>query len=363
MRIYLDHNASSPLHPRIKERLAKLGPLGNPSSLHAEGRKARALLDEARGRVAAWAGVGPDGVIFTSGGTEANALAIHAWKSCVIAAGGEKAIRMDGGSHASVRENAPRGEWKITVGIERASLHLCIAAHNETGAIADLDAAVAAARRDGAFLHIDAVQWPHKMAFHTKLREADSFAISGHKLGAPMGAGALIFSRPVEIDPMIRGGGQESGRRSGTPPLAAIVGLGEALALKDEDVARDRWRRLAVRLQDRIRAVLPDEMTELSDCEHGLPGTLLVAFHDLPGDVFAAALDHAGIAVSYGTACSSGEQEPSPALLGTGVSYGLARSAVRFSIGEGNTEEEIDDAADRIARVHATVRSSLMGTG
>lgn len=360
MRIYLDHNASSPLHLRIQKRLAELGLLGNPSSLHAEGRKARALLDEARDRVAAWAGVIPDGVVFTSGGTEANAIAIHAWKSRVIADGRATTIRMDGGSHASVRENADRDGWMLAAGQEPASLHLCIAAHNETGAIADLHAAVAAARRDGAFLHVDAVQWPLKMEFHPKLRDADSFSISGHKLGAPMGAGALIFSRPVEIDPLVRGGGQESGRRSGTPPVAAIVGLGEALCLEPD---AENWRALAVRLRDRLRECLREEMTELSDCERGLPGTLLIAFHDLPGDLFAAALDHAGIAASYGSACSSGEQEPSPALLGTGVSYGLARSAVRFSIGEGNTREEIDEAADRIARVHATVRSSLEGKG
>lgn len=247
-RIYLDHNASSPLHPRIKVRLAELGPLGNPSSLHAEGRKARALLDEARGRVAAWAGVSPDGVVFTSGGTEANAIAIHAWKSRVIAKGRATTIRMDGGSHASVRENADRDGWKLVAGQDPASFHLCIAAHNETGAIADLHAAVAEARRDGAFLHVDAVQWPLKRTFHPMLREADSFAISGHKLGAPMGAGALIFSEPVEIEPLVRGGGQESGRRSGTPSLAAIVGLGEAIALEhdaDCGARADSWRRLS----------------------------------------------------------------------------------------------------------------------
>lgn len=355
-RIYLDHNATAPLLPRVARRLAELGAVGNPSSIHAEGRRARALLDEARARVADWAGVSPDTIVFTSGGTEANALAIHAWTRRAESEERERTYVMDGGSHASVRENIERSSWRAVSDRERASLHLRIPAHNESGKIADPMKLVESARRAGAHLHIDAVQWPGRLPFHPAFRSADSLAISGHKIGAPMGAGALIVPRAIEIDPLVAGGGQEAGRRSGTPPLPAIVGLGEAIAI-ERDAAR--CRALAVRLRDRVMAARGGDATELSDCERGLAGTLLIAFRGIPGDVLVAALDAEGIAASYGSACSSGEQEPSPALLGMGVAYELARSAVRFSVGEENTEEEIDEASRRIEIACARVSASL----
>ncbi len=376
-RIYLDHNASMPLRGEVAAFLGGLGALGNPSSVHAEGRRARYLLETARQQVADWAGVDPAGVIFTSGGTEANALAAHALARRAESEGRARVAWLEAGSHPSVTANveALLAGWELVretacpphvCGCPRAgasclaaSIRFVLAAHNETGELTDLEAAVAAARRDGAFLHVDAVQWPGKMPFHPALRECDAFTLSGHKIGAPMGGGALVLPRPFEVAPMLSGGGQESGRRSGTPSLAAILGFGHALALPFD---ADHCRRLAVRLRDRLAEGLGSRFAEVSRCDIGLPGTLLAAFPGLPGDVVAAAIDASGVAVSFGSACSSGTPRPSAALLGCGVDYPTACCAVRFSVGPGNTEAEIEEAARR-TRVAVECVQNAMGSG
>lgn len=379
-RIYLDHNATMPLRPEIAAVLGELAPYGNPASVHEEGRQARALLEEARERVAAWAGVDPGGVIFTSGGTEANALAVHALARRAESDGRPRVAWMESGSHPSIRANVEGmlASWEIvretacppfsllgecrTAGAAcacasaPASLRFVMAAHNETGEISDLDLAVSRARDEGGLLHVDAVQWPGKMAFHPALRDCDCFSVCGHKLGAPTGAGALIFPQPFEVDALLKGGGQENGRRAGTPSLASIVGLGVALSLSFD---REHCRRLAVRLRNHLTQALGDGMREISRCDVGLPGTLLVAFPGLPGDVVAAACDVAGVAASYGAACSSGTPQPSAALIACGVDYSTACCAVRFSVGPMNTEAEIDAAAQRVVTAVACVKSSL----
>lgn len=376
-RIYLDVNASMPLRDEVAGFLAGLGSLGNPSSVHAEGRRARGLLETAREQVAAWAGVDPAGVIFTSGGTEANALAAFALARRAEAEGRARIAWLEAGSHPSVAANVENllAGWEIVretacpphvCGCARAGsscvpagLRFVLAAHNETGELTDLEAAVATARADGAYLHVDAVQWPGKMPPHPALRECDAFTLSGHKIGAPMGGGALVLPRPFEIAPMLSGGGQESGRRSGTPPLDPLLGFGHALTLPFD---ADHCRRLAVRLRDRLAEGLGAGFAEVSRCDIGLPGTLLAAFPGLPGDVVAAAIDAAGVAVSFGTACSSGTPRPSAALLGCGVDYPTACCAVRFSVGPGNREDEIEEAARRILVAVECVRTSL-GSG
>lgn len=340
-RIYLDNNATMPVRPEVAERLHGLGPLGNPSSIHAEGRKARALLEEARQSVADWAGVSPNRVIFTSGGTEANALAIHGLLRI------KPGARMHPGSHPSIRENLRGVEESDEIRFE-------MAAHNETGEIFDIATIIATAKAARALVHVDAVQMPGKLPFDPILRGADSFSISGHKIGGPMGAGALVCPTGLEFEPILRGGGQEFGRRSGTPPLQAIIGLGIALKLPYDT---GQCRKLARRLLDRLRGRA--EFTEVSKCSVGLPGTLLLAFEKIPGDVLVPALDVHGIAASYGSACSSGEQAPSEALIGMGLDDDTAKRCVRFSIGPQNTAEEIDGAADKIIEAIEHVKKTM----
>jgi cysteine desulfurase len=359
VRIYLDHSATTPVRPEVVDYLASLGPLGNPSSIHEEGRRARAVLERARERVAAWAGIDPAGVVFTSGGTEANALAIRSLARRAEREGRSRIAWMDGGSHAAVRENAlALAGWTIETdrtAANSSSLHLLLGAHNESGRLADMGAALAAAARGGAFLHVDAVQIPGRLAFDPELIAAASIAISGHKIGGPMGAGALLMPSPFEVEPFWRGGGQEAGRRNGTPPLAAIAGLGAAIGLAYD---ANRARLLAARLHDGVALRLGENVREVSECRHGLAGTLLLQFIDTPGDVLAAALDASGVAASFGSACGSGTQKVSESLVGSGVPREVAAACVRFSIAPSNTEREIDDAAERIAAAWRRVREA-----
>lgn len=377
-RIYLDHNATMPLRREVGDYLAGLGPLGNPSSVHVEGRRSRALLEEARERVADWAGVHPRCVVFTSGGTEANALAAHLMARAAEAEGKPRVAWVEAGSHPSVSANvdAYLGGWEIVretacpptiCGCPRAgatclptSVRFVIAAHNETGELTDLDAAVAAARAEGSFLHVDAVQWPGKMPPHPAFRDCDAVTLSGHKVGAPMGAGALLLPRLLDGPALVCGGGQESGRRAGTPPLPAILGFAHALTLPYD---ADHCRRMAVLLRDRLAEALGAGFLEISRCDLGLPGTLLAAFPGLPGDVLAAAIDTAGVAASYGSACSSGTPKPSAALLASGVDYPTACCAIRFSAGPETTPAAIEAAAGRVAVAVECVRRALGDRG
>lgn len=369
-RFYFDNNANMPVRPEVNEYLDAREFLGNPASVHEEGRRSRGLLDEARRAVADWAGVDPAGVVFTSGGTEANALAVHMLTRRAQVESRPAVAGIHAGAHAALSDNVEAvvgweierfqplvsGEPVEAAFRKRASVYYEMAAHNETGEIYDLRPSIDAARKNGGWIHVDAVQVPGKMGFPEVLREADSFAISGHKFGGPMGAGALVLPEPFEFEPLIRGGGQEFGRRSGTPSLYAIAGMGAAIGL---DYDRETSRALALRLRDGLRRDFEGWLVELSDCEQGLPGTLLLAFPDVPGDLFAAALDREGIAVSYGSACSSGEQEPSRALLEMEVPYPIARSAIRFSFAPQNSAEEVDEAAPRILRAFEQVKSAL----
>ncbi|RMH54155.1 MAG: aminotransferase class V-fold PLP-dependent enzyme [Candidatus Hydrogenedentota bacterium] len=389
-RIYLDANSTMPLRADVREFLSSLPPLGNPSSIHLEGRRARAVLEEARERIAAWAGVEPEKVIFTSGGTEANAAAVHGWIRRLIACRRRGSIVVNAGSHPSLWEPAgisgeftrraycrndyypatdvwgglrdgPKEQKACGTGEivgtmpDDAVLVLETAASSETGALADLERSLEEARAHDAFLHIDAVQIPGKTACPGILRRADSFSLSGHKIGAPAGAGVLVVNEPGDWEPLIRGGGQEWGRRSGTPPVTAAAAFGFAIEnLPEPEKTAAELRRRVGMLRSRIRAGIeakgePVSSVELSD-ETGLPGTLLLAFRPVPGDLCVAALDDSGIAASFGTACSSGTSEPSPALLRLGLSRELARSAVRFSLDWRITDADVEEAAARIVR-------------
>jgi cysteine desulfurase len=332
MSRYLDANATEPLRPAARDAALAAMSLGNPSSIHAAGRAARQVLEAARERVAAYFGARPAQVIFCSGATEANALAI-------AGLGAGRPVLIGATEHAAVREAAP-GAVEIPVDsrglvdpdalgvllrLHPGALVCLMAANNETGVRHDLAAAAALCAAHGAWLHVDAVQAVGRIAFDWAALGAASLAISGHKIGGPMGAGALILGPGLDVPPALRGGGQEQGRRGGTPALPAIAGL--AAALGD---AYDATRIAALR--DRLEdAAIAEGAIVMGAGAPRLPNTTCLALPGVRADTQLIALDLAGFAVSAGAACSSGRLAGSHVLAAMGQGA-LAAQSLRISL-------------------------------
>jgi len=344
--IYLDANATTPLS---REVMAEMTPaladfFANPSSVHRPGQDARALVDTARERCAQLLGCAPRDVIFTSGGTEADALAILGTRprKVVTTAVEHPAVL---GACAGVTECvrvpvAASGELDLDA-LRRAlpGVSLCsvMAANNETGVIFPIREVAAICREQGVPLHVDAVQAAGKMPLDFPW---DLISLSAHKIGGPKGAGLLATRTKVVA--VQSGGHQERGRRAGTENVAGIVGMGAALALSAARQASVAGRLTALR--DRLEATAR-EIPGARVAGAAAPrvcNTSNVAFEGCEGETLLAALDFAGIATSTGSACSSGSLEPSAVLLAMGYPPALARGAIRFSLWSGNTEEEID---------------------
>ena len=363
-RVYLDWNASAPLRGDAHEAAAAaLAVCGNPSSVHAEGRAARHLIEEARGQVAALVGAETRNVIFASGGTEANALAL----SPVIERGADKrpfdrllisaiehpSVRAGGRFAASAVEEIPVNaqgvvdlgalERRLAVG-GRALVSL-MAANNETGVVQPVSAAAEMVHRAGALLHVDAVQVAGRMPLDMGSMGADLLTLSAHKLGGLKGAGALI-RRDEALhfpDPLIKGGGQERGTRAGTENVAAIAAFGAAAAAVNAGFGEEIRHMAALRnrLEAGLGALTPDAVIFGAATER-LPNTTLVAVPGAKAETLVIGFDLEGIAVSSGAACSSGKVAPSHVLAAMGVPMELARGAIRVSTGPATTEAEID---------------------
>ncbi len=326
---YLDANATEPLRPEARAAvLAALDLVGNPASVHTAGRAARRALEDARAAIAARFGATAEGVVFTSGGTEANALAIAGLSS------GRRVI-IGATEHDAVHAAAPGAEVLPVDGDGVADLDalarmlagspalVCLMlANNETGTLQPVAAAAAICRQHGALLHIDAVQAAGRIASDLAATGASSMALSSHKLGGPKGAGALLLSPGQEIAPLIRGGGQERGRRGGTPALPAIAGFAAAAGSARTDPApmRDAAEAHAVRCGAIVLGG-----------SNRLPNTSCLALPGVRADVQVIALDLAGVAVSAGAACSSGKVARSHVLDAMGAGA-LAGEAVRVSL-------------------------------
>ncbi|MDD2704906.1 MAG: aminotransferase class V-fold PLP-dependent enzyme [Acidocella sp.] len=331
--IYLDANATEPLRPEAREAaLAAMDTLGNPSSIHAPGRAARKILEEARETVARACAARPADVIFTSGATEANALAIHAL-------GDGRKLLIGATEHDSIRAAAPEADiipvqangtadlaaLEALLKAHPNALVCLMAANNETGVLHGIEAIGALCAAHGALLHVDAVQAIGRCNQDWLALGAASFAISGHKFGGPMGAGALILRRGLEIKPLTRGGGQEQGRRGGTPPLPAIAGLAAAIG-KPYPAAQ-----IAV-LRDEIEAFcIAQGAVALGAGVPRLPNTTSLALPGIRAETQLIALDMAGLAVSAGSACASGKLAPSHVLEAMGHAA-LAGQAIRVSL-------------------------------
>lgn len=358
-RSYLDYNATAPLRPEVHEAIGDaLHLYGNPSSVHEEGRAARGAIEAARIKVAKLVGASPEDVIFTSGGTEANAVALaaqggqawHCYLSAVehpsVLAGGRFyretttiiPVMKDGVVDLAVLarelEKHHLGGWKPFVSL--------MVANNETGAVQPVAEAAAIVHQAGGLLHSDAIQAAGKVALDMDRLGADMLSLSAHKIGGPKGVGALVLKPGVSVEPLLKGGGQERRRRAGTENVAGIVGFGVAVELAAADLAKaDAIRALRDALEAGVFAIAPDAMI-LSGSVERLPNTSCIAVPGAKAETLVIGLDLAGVSVSAGSACSSGKVEASHVLNAMGLAPELAQGAIRVSLGIGTTSHDIE---------------------
>ena len=384
-RTYLDWNATAPLRPEARAAmLAALDAVGNPSSVHHEGRVARHVVEQARERVATLVTAEPRNVIFTSGGTEANRMALSPALDAFDHKGGFDWLMISAVEHASVRagggfaacqvEEIPvTGDGKVDLDAlqhrlaERQRqgggrpLVSIMAANNETGVIQPVEAAAALVHAAGGLLHVDAVQAVGRIPFEMGKSGADLLTVSAHKLGGPQGVGALIRrSAALHIaEPLLKGGGQERGARAGTENVAGIAGFGAAAASAAAAMRTDGERMRALR--DRLEAGLHGSTVVFGRNADRLPNTSLFATPGMRAETALINLDLDGFAVSSGSACSSGKVTVSHVLAAMGVPGDLASGAIRLSVGPTNSENDVDRFLEAWTKLVAGLSKSRDG--
>jgi cysteine desulfurase len=348
---YFDWNATAPLRPEAKAAVASaLEVTGNPSSVHAAGRAARRLVEDARERVAALVGASPREVVFTSGGTEANALALTPvlGDTLLVSAIEHPSVR-SAGRFPAVEEFPVTGGGVVDLAVLESLLKgrsrplvSLMLANNETGVVQPVAEAAALVHAAGGLLHVDAVQGPGRIACDFRALGADLMTLSSHKIGGPQGVGALIVRDGVTLDPQIKGGGQERGIRAGTENMAGIAGFGAAAEATRLGFAAEaaRMEDLRGKLEDGIKAVAPKAVIFGAEAAR-LPNTTLFSVKGMKAETAVIAFDLEGIAVSSGAACSSGKVAPSHVLAAIGVDPVLSRGAIRVSLGYSTTDGDV----------------------
>lgn len=355
--VYLDHNATTPLDERVLEAMLPFlkSFYGNPSALYRIGRLSRSAIETAREQVAALVGVSPGQVLFTSGGTESNNLALNSIES-------HSRLLISSIEHPSVTEPVERlrnRSYPVDVlavnenGIfNRESFERCCAnrpnfaslilANNETGVIQSIAEWAGMLREQGTIVHTDAVQAAGKIPLAFNALNVQLMSISGHKIYGPKGSGALIIEKGTEPEPLQLGGGQEQGYRAGTENVAAIVGFGKAAELALSEMTQ--WRNQMLDLRQSLEQGLTElNATIFSQAVERLPNTVQFGIDGVDGEMLLMQLDKKGFSVSSGSACASGGGMPSPVLTAMGVARDLAKSALRVSLGKANTEADIAD--------------------
>ena len=375
--VYLDCNASAPLDPRVAEVMASaLTKAGNPASAHAFGRRQSVLVDDARARVAELVGSPPSNVVFTASATEANNLALQG--AALADSTNRSRILVSAVEHASVLKTA---EWLQARGISQVDvipvthggsvdLHALerligldvllvsvMAANGETGVLNPIAEVAEFAHANGSLFHCDATQLVGRMSLSAQDAGADLVSVSAHKLGGPMGVGALIGTRRAlaRLQSVIHGGGHERGLRSGSLNVPGIAGFGEAAAIAVEERAHEsiRLASLRDRMTDGLIAALPG-VTQVGDVERRLPNTACLRFKD--ADAEAVTVHMEPVAVSTGSACSTGAIEPSHVLLAMGLSRSAALECVRFSLGRFTGDTDIEFSVSRTVEAVRYVR-------
>ena len=387
--VYMDYNATTPLRDEVKAAMIEdLSVYANASSMHEAGRRARDRIEKARAKVAALIGArDPVSIIFTSGGSESNNTVFNTMYDLGRAEkGGAKPRRKiitTAIEHPCVmnaaRRLADEGFPVVFLGVDGSGridlaelereldpnrsaggptlLVSVMAANNEIGTVQDIGAIAELAKASGALVHSDAVQAAGKIPIDVETWGVDYITLSCHKIYGPKGIGALYIRKGVRAEPLIRGGHQELGIRAGTYNNQGILGFGLAaeLALRDLDSFAERMRGLRERLRKGIAAKVPDIRFN-GHATHVLPNTLNVSFPGAEGEAILLSLDLEGIEVSTGSACASGSLEPSHVLIATGVGPELAHGSIRFSMGRGTTEDDVDYVIEKLAPIIRRLR-------
>ncbi len=379
MRIYLDHNATTPPDPLVADRMAQAlkDVWGNASSVHHFGQQAKAALDEARTSVASLLSADASEIVFTAGGTEADNIAIRGAAEAMEPSGRKHLITC-GIEHEAVlntmRAMAKRG-WKVTllpmdvsgiVSVDRlreaitddTAVVSIMHANNEIGTVQPIAELAAVAHERGALFHTDAVQSAGKLPVDVRALGIDLLSIAAHKFYGPKGAGALWIKRGVRMLPFMTGGRQERNRRAGTENVPALVGLGVAaeIARRKIDTEGPRLAALRDRLEAGILASVPSTDRN-GAAEPRVPNTTNISVDRVEAESLLIGLDLAGIAVSSGSACSSGTLEPSHVLKAMGYPHGRTLGSIRFSLGAANTESDVDRVLEALPPLVAKLRS------
>lgn len=376
--VYMDHNATTPVHPEVKEAVAPFlsGMFGNPSSIHWAGRGVRKAIEDARQEIAAFFGCQPLEIVFTSSGTESDNLAIkgiaylkgNAGKHIVTSAVEHPAVIntckfLEGQGYRVTYAPVNRHGIVEPETVRRAitkdtALVSIMYANNETGCVMPIGEIGRIAREAGVLMHTDAVQAAGKIPIDWKELPVDLLTFSGHKINGLKGAGGLIARKGTELEAVLHGGHQERGRRGGTENVVGIVAMGKAFSLLKGGMAEEV--RETRRLRDKFEKALFDRIPELVLNGHPvdrLPNTVNISFKYVEGEALLLNLDMLGIACSSGSACTSGSLEASPILMAMGADPVDAQGALRFSLGRGNTDEDIEYAVDAVGSVVEKLRA------
>lgn len=371
MRVYLDHNATTPVNRDVADlvRRCMLEVFANPHSLHGFGVEARKMVEEARQRVASLLGVDDDEIIFTGSGTEADNLAIVGGARLVRRRTGRNKVVTSAIEHPAVLRTveALKEEGFETVFVpakpngvvdidafcdaldDKTAVASLMLANNETGVLQPVKEVAKRAHEVGALMHSDVVQAVGKIEVNLRELDVDLAALSGHKFYAPKGVGALYIRRGVRIEPIIFGGGHERGLRPATLNVPGIAGMGLAAKIAKENLKTNIA--MISQMRDRFEQLVKERIPEIVINGGGaprLPNTSNISFKFIEGEAVLYDLDRAGIAVSSGSACSSGKAEPSHVLTAMGLEAGLARASIRFSFGAANSPDQVEYVVDKL---------------
>jgi cysteine desulfurase len=377
--MYLDYNASCPLHPEVAEEVCRATreDFGNPSSVHAYGQRAKAALDRARAAVADLLGAAPADVVFTAGGTESDNFAIRGAAEALAAAGRRHLVasRIEHEAVLNTLKALGRRGWSVDLvpptadGVvepdrlrsairDDTALVSVMHANNEIGVVQPVAELAAVCHERGALVHTDAVQSAGKIPVDVGALDVDLLSISAHKFGGPKGVGALWMRPGTRLAPLLTGGRQERNRRAGTENVPGIVGLGAAarIALDKLDSEARRLTDLRDRMERAIIAAVPGSVVNGAGAPR-VPNTSNIAFDRVEAESLLIALDLEGIAVSTGSACSSGTVDASHVLMAMGLPPERVQSSIRFSLGAGTTGQEIDRLLEVLPQLVARLRT------
>jgi len=376
-RIYLDHNSTTPLHPEVLEAMLPYykEAFGNPSTIYSFGQETRKATDEAREKVANLIGASPEEIIFTSGGTEADNLALKG-VAAALEKKGKHIITSSIEHHAvlSALEYLEKRGYKISFlpvdkhgwlhpgQVEEAitsqtTLISVMHANNEVGTIEPISEIGEIARKAGIYFHTDAIQTIGKIKVNVDDLKVDLLSLSAHKFYGPKGVGALYVRKGTIIHPLIHGGYQERRRRAGTENVAGIVGLAKAAEIASKEMVQQSRRES--NLRDRLEKMIKENINYYRMNGHPtrrLPNTLNVSFEFIEGESLILNLDLKGIAASTGSACTSGSLEPSHVLIAMGVAPEIAQGSIRFSLGRDNRKEDIDYTVKNLVEIVGRLR-------